>query len=142
MATTVGTSGFGTLLKAGNGASSETFAAIAEVKSITGPSLSMETIEATHHQSPGNYRELLPSFLSAGTISLSVNFLPATAAQTVVTTDFAARTKRNFQLVFPDTSTTTWSFSGYYTGFTPTADVDGILTADIEITVTGAVTIS
>ena len=142
MAATVGDSGFGTLLKAGDGASSESFTAIAEVKSITGPSLSMETIDATHMESPSNYREILPSFLNAGEVTLEVNFLPATTAQTVVTTDFAARTKRNFQLVFPDTGTTTWSFSGYYTGFTPSAAVDDMLSASITITVDGAVAIS
>ncbi len=142
MAATVGTSGFGTLLKAGDGASSETFAAIAEVKSITGPSLSLETLDATHMESPSNYREVLPSFKSAGEVTFEVNFLPATSGQTVVTTDFEARTKRNFQLVFPDTGTTTWSFAGYYTGFTPSAAVDDMLSASITITVDGAVTIS
>lgn len=63
MAATVGTSGFGTLLKVGDGASpTEAFTAIAEVKSISGPSMSMETIDATHMESPSGYREILPSF--------------------------------------------------------------------------------
>lgn len=142
MAVSIATSGFGTLLKAGNGASSETFAAIAEVKSISGPALIAEIVDRTHMESPNSFREKLPSLLDTGPITFSVNFLPATAAQTVITTDLKARTKRNFQLVFPDTSTTTWSFSGYYTNFSPNAEIDGVLSADVEITVTGAVTIS
>lgn len=142
MATSIATTGFGTLLKAGNGASSETFAAIAEVRSISGPALIAEMADRTHMESPNSFREKLPSLLDTGPITFDVNFLPATAGQTVITTDLKARTKRNFQLVFPDAGTTTWSFSGYYTNFAPNAEIDGVLSASVEITVTGAVTIS
>ena len=142
MAATVGTSGFGTLFKAGDGASSETFATIAEVKSISGPGLSMDTIDATHMESPSNYREVLPSFKDGGEVTLEVNFLPGTSAQTVVTTDFEARTRRNFQVQWSDTANTTWSFAGYYTGFSPSAVVDDILTASITIKTTANIVIS
>lgn len=142
MSATAGTSGFGTLLKRGSGATVETFTTVAEVKNISGPALSMETIDATHMESPSGYREWLPSFKDGGEVTFDLNFLPATAAQTGLTTDFAARTKRNWQVVWPDTATTTWSFSGFVTGFTPSAAVGDILAASATIRVTGAVTIS
>lgn len=142
MAATVGSSGFGTLLKRGSGATVETFTTVAEVKTISGPSLSMETIDATHMESPSGYREWLPSFKDGGEVTFDLNFLPATAAQTGITTDFAARTKRNWKIVWPNTAGTTWSFSGYITGFTPSAAVGDILAASATIKVTGAVTIS
>lgn len=142
MAATVGSSGFGTLLKRGNGATTETFTTVAEVKSISGPSLSMETIDATHMESPNNYREWLPSFLDGGEVSFDLNFLPATAAQTGLTTDFAARTKRNWKIYWPNSGATKWSFSGYITGFTPSAATGDILAASCTIKVTGGVTIS
>jgi hypothetical protein len=142
MAATVATSGFGTLFKAGNGASTEVFTTIAEVKSISGPSISVETLDATHMQSLNNYREMLPSFISGGEITLELNFLPATSAQKCITTDLAARTKRHFQIVWTNTAGTKWSFSGYYTGFTPNAAIDGVLSASVTITVTAGITIS
>lgn len=142
MAATAGTSGFGTLLKRGDGATSEVFTTVAEVKSISGPSLSMETIDATHMESPSGFREWLPSFKDGGEVSIDLNFLPSTAAQTGLTTDFKNRTKRNWKIFWPNTAATKWSFSGYVTGFTPSAAVGDILAASATIRVTGDVTIS
>jgi len=54
---TEGVIGLGTLLKIGDGDTPEVFAAIAEVKDITGPGLAREFAEFTHQQSEGGYRE-------------------------------------------------------------------------------------
>ena len=142
MAATIGTSGFGTLLKAGNGASSETFATIAEVKNIKGPAITLEMLDATHMESPNGFREWLPSFKDSGEVTFTLNFLPASTGHKAITTDLYARTKRNFQLVFPNTGATRWSFAGYYVNFAANAGISEILTADVTIRVTGGVTIS
>lgn len=142
MAATVGTTGFGTLFKRGNGSTVETFTTVAEVRSISGPSLSLETVDATHMESPTGFREILPTFKSGGEVTLEVNFLPATASQTGIKTDFDNKTKRNWRIVFPDTGTTEWRFAGYVTGFSPNATVDGMLSASITITVTAGITVS
>lgn len=142
MSATAGTSGFGTLLKIGNGASTEVFTTIAEVKSISGPNMSLETLDATHMESPSGFREILPSFKVPGEITLECNYLPANSTHQGIITDFRNRTKRNFKLVLPDTTTTEWRFSGYITGFSISAAVDAMLAASITITVTGDVTIS
>lgn len=142
MSATQGSSGFGTLLKRGDGATSEVFTTVAEVKSISGPSLSMETIDATHMESPSGFREWLPSFKDGGEVTFDLNFLPAVAAQTGLTTDFKNRTKRNWKIVWPNTGATKWSFAGYITGFTPSAAVGDILAASCTIKVTGDVVIS
>jgi len=140
MAATQGTSGFGTLLKRGDGASpTEAFAAVAEVKNISGPNLSTETIDATHMESPNAFREMLPSFKSSGEVTFTVNFLPGATNHTDVLGDYDDRTLRNWTLVFPDTGATTWGFSGYVTGFQPSATIDDVLSADVTITISGAV---
>lgn len=139
MAATQGTSGFGTLLKIGNGGSpTETFAALAEVKNISGPNMSLETIDATHMESPSGYREILPSFKSAGEVSVDVNFLPGNSQHQGLTTDFTNRTLRNWQIVWPDTGSTTWQFAAYLTGFQPSASIDDVLGASITMTISGA----
>lgn len=142
MAATTGTTGFGTLFKIGNGATSEVFTSIAEVKSIAGPNMSLQLVEATHMESPSGFQEWLPSFKDAGDVSLVLNFLPASTGHKGLTTDFAARTKRNFKIVFPNTAGTTWSFSGYISAFAPNASIGDMLSAAVTIRITGAVTIS
>lgn len=142
MAATVGVSGFGTLLKAGNGATVETFTTIAEIKNIKGPAITLEMLDATHMESPNGFREWLPSFKDSGEVTFTCNFLASTSGHKAMTTDLYARTKRNFQLVFPNTAATRWSFSGYYVNFAASAGISEILTADVTIRVTAGVTIS
>ncbi|KKL69977.1 hypothetical protein LCGC14_2109540, partial [marine sediment metagenome] len=43
----------------------------------------------------------------------------------------------NFQLIFPDSGTTTWSFAALVTGFEPSAPVDGPLTASVSMLISG-----
>lgn len=142
MATTVATSGFGTILKIGNGATAEVFTAVSEVVNITGPGESLETIDATHMQSPSNYREFIPSLLDSGEVTLDLNFLPGTAGQTVIRTALTGRTKKNWKLVFTDSALTTYKFAGYVTAFEPSAQIDDKLSASCTIKVTGPVTLS
>lgn len=142
MAATTGTSGFGTLFKVGDGATSEVFTAVAEVKSIGGPNLTMEMLEATHMESPSGFREWLPSFKDAGEVTLELNFLPSSTSHKGLTTDMAARTKRNCKITWPNTAATIWSFSAYVTAFQPSAGVGDMLSANVTFRITGAVTIS
>lgn len=142
MAATTGTSGFGTLLKRGDGATSETFTTIAEVTNISGPSESLETIDATHMESPNSYREYIPSLLDSGEVSLDLNFLPGNTSQTGLRTDMQNRTRRNFEMVFTDSGTSKYSFSAYVTGFEVSAQIDDKLSASATLKVTGPVTLS
>ena len=59
---------FGTLLKK-NGTT------IAGVRNLGGPEYSLETIDVTHHSSASAYREMVVSFLSAGTVLAVVEIL-------------------------------------------------------------------
>lgn len=143
MAATEAVSAFGTLLKRGNGASPETFTAVAEITNLEGPNFSMDTVDVTHHTSPNGYREFLPSFKDAGEIAADMNFVPSSSEQdpsTGILSDFENRTLRNWQVVFPDDSTTTAAFSAYVTGASLSAPVDGKLAAKVTLRISGAVT--
>lgn len=136
------TSGFGTLLKIGDGATpTEGFTTVAEVISISGPALALGTIEVTNMSSASNYREFVAGLKDAGEVKLDINFLPTDGTQDAsagLLKDFDDRTLRDFQLVFPDASTTTWSFSAFITAFSPSAKVDDRLTASVTLRVSGA----
>jgi hypothetical protein len=136
---------FGTLLKRGDGGSPESFATIAEVLDISGPGLKANTEDVTNHGSSGGYEEIIVTTLAAGDVKFDLNFQPvaATHSQTSgLLLDFKNKTKRNFQLVFPDSGTTTWAFSGYVTGFEPKAPVKGKLSATVTLSLTGAPTLA
>ncbi len=132
---------YGTLIKIGDGGGGgEVFTTIAEVNSIKGPGQELETIDSTSHSSPGAFREYIAGLLDAGEISLELNYIPTSATHhwtTGVVADQINRTKRNFQLVWPDATNTTLTIACFVTKFDPEAEVDGKLGAKIDLKITG-----
>ncbi len=139
---------FGTLLKRGDGGGSEAFTTIAEVTALSGPTLTRETIDVTHHGSASQHREHIGSLKDSGDVSFSINWQPDlnSAAGHGVTNgllkDYKDATRRNFQVVWPDTSSTTFAFTGVITSLSPTAPIDGALTADVTIKVVAEPTLA
>lgn len=137
---TIAVRSFGTLLKIGDGGGSEVFTTIADITSIS-MGISLGTEEVTPHDGSG-WVERIATILDGGEVSFSLNFNKAATQgfSTGVYADMAARTRRNFQIVLPTTVSSTGAFSGYVTGWNPTMEPDGVLTADLTIQVTAAVT--
>lgn len=137
--TTLAVRSFGTLLKIGSGGGGETFTTIAEVTDIgMGVSLGTETVTA--HDGPG-WVERIGTILDGGEVSFSLNFNKAATQgfSTGVYADMVARTVRNFQIVLPTTVSATGSFAALVTAWNPTFAVDGVLTADMTLQITGAI---
>jgi predicted secreted protein len=135
----------GTLLKLGDGATPvEGFTTIAEVTDIGGPALALEIADVTNHSSLEGWREKIGTLLDGGEVSLSINYQPTNATHnntTGLVRDMRTRTKRNFQLIFTDGGGTIWAFTALVTGFEPGAPIDGQLSADVSLTVTGKPTL-
>ena len=141
----MGIAAFGTLLKSGDGGSPESFTTIAEVTEIGGPDLSLDTVDGTHHGSTGGWEEVIPTILRSGTVPFTIQYDPTDAthdASTGLIADMVNKTLRNYELVLPDDSSTTWSFSAYVVGFTPGAPHDDKLTAECEVKITGEPTLA
>lgn len=142
--TNLAISSFGIKLEMGDGGSSEVFTEIAEVRDITGPGLELTMTETTAHDGDG-FRNFVPTLKDAGEVSFPINYVPTNGthdASTGLLKDYSDRTRRNYKLIFPDTSTTTWTFSGYVTGFEPAGPVEGALCANVTIKVAGAPTLA
>ena len=142
--TTGALAAYSALLKIGNGATSEAFTAIAEVRDIEGPELELETKEVTSHDS-GGWREYIGTLLTGGEVSFDLNFIPTDATHSYsagLIDDMVTRTRRNFQLVFPDSESTTWEFAALVTGFKPSAGVEDELAAEVTLQVTGQPTLA
>ena len=138
-------SSFGTLLQQGDGGTPETFTTVAEVMDITGPSLVRDTEEVTNHSSTNAWKEYIPTLRDGGEVTFDINYVPTGSthdATTGILADWEDGTLRNWQLVWPDTGSTTWSFPGYVTNFEPSANVNGALRASITILLSGDTTIA
>jgi len=118
---------------------------IAEITDITPPGLSRDTFEASHHQSPDRWKEFRKALKDGGEVSLTIQYIPTNSthnAATGILSDFADDTTiRSWDLVFPDTAATTWTFSAIVTGFAPGPDREGKLSADVTLKVSGKPTL-
>jgi hypothetical protein len=142
---TAAKSSFGTYLKLGDGGATETFATIAEVKDIKGPSLKLETEYVTSHDSTDGWVEKIGTLLDGGTIKFKVNWLPANATQSFsagLLKDMVNRTVRNFQLVVPAASSLTWLFAALVVEFNPDLKVKGAQESDLTLELTGKPTLA
>lgn len=136
---------FATLLKIGDGADPEVFTTVAEVTNIGGPSLSLGTEDVTSHSSTDGWREFVATLLDGGEVSIEGNYVPGEAthdATSGLINDMENRTKRNFELVFPDSGATTWAFPALVTNFTPAAPVEGKLGFSATLKITGKPTLA
>jgi len=132
---------YGSSLAHGDAASpTEAFTEIAGARNIQGPNYSAETIDVTHHASPGNYREMVPSFLSGGEVTADILYDSADATHGALFTDYEARTLRNFEMTLTDTGAEVHSFSAYITGLVIGAPLDDAVTLALTLTISGAVT--
>lgn len=145
MAVSAAVNAFGTLLKIGDGGGGEVFTTIAEVQNISGPSLSLEMIDVTNHSSTAGWKERIGGLLDGGEVTFDINFQPTASTHNYsagLVKDMVNRTRRNFKIVFPDGSSTTWTFSALVSKFQSKAPVNGQLSASVSLMITGQPTLA
>jgi len=137
---------FGTLLKLGDGATPENFTTIAEVLDITPPDIRNTALDITNQSSPGGIAQKIPDGITdMGNVSFSVNWDPTavTHNMTVGLGSLAiSRAVKNFQIVFPNVAVTTWLIPAFVSRFHPTGAVRGVMSAEVELTITGQCTLA
>lgn len=140
-----GMSAFGTELEIGDGGTPEAFTTVAEASNFSGPDLSLDPLEITHHGSEAPWKEFVGGLLDGGQLSLDVNFIPTDHshagdhADSILHT-MTNRSVRNFKLTWPDA--TIWSFAALVIAFSPKAPVDGKLAASITLKIAERPTIA
>ncbi len=137
-------SSYGTLLKRGDGGAPESFATIAEVKDIEGPSMETDVIDVTTHSSAaaGAFREKLATLIDAGEITFDLNLVPSNTVHRAMRQDQLNRTKRNYQIWYPGSVSADIQFEAVLTKMPVKATVDGVLESSITLTITKAPTIN
>jgi predicted secreted protein len=126
--------GVGTVFQRWSGAA---WVAIGEINSITGPSMSRDTIDVTSLSSTGGYREFIAGFRNPGTVQLSMNF--TRAPYELFKTDFESNTIKNYRIVLPDAENTSVEFMGLVTELPMTIPADDKITCDVTIQLSGPI---
>lgn len=134
-------SGMGIQLKRGDGAGSETFTAVAEVKNISGLGVELGTFDATVHSRTDTYTKMKPTLKTLKPISIDVNWIPTEVthknASGGLLYDIDQRAQGNWQIVFPDAGSTTWQFQAFITDISIEAPTQDGLAGSITLTPTG-----
>lgn len=141
---------FGVILKADAlaGDLAGTYRNVANITGLKGPGLSLDTVDVTSHDSTGAWEELVATILRSGEVTVSIIYDPASVSIKYVNGllgKMVAKTLEGFKIYFNnDTVEATrsiWAFNAWITGFEPDAPVDGALTADMKLKISGVPTI-
>jgi hypothetical protein len=118
---------------------------IANVKTISGPNLSVDVDDVTTHDSTAAWEEVVVTILRSGEVTLELVYDPEDAtvkyAAGGIIHDLVARTAVAYSLIFP-VSVVEFNFNAFVVGFTPTAPVGAALTATAVFKLTGEVTLN
>lgn len=138
-------SAFGTQL-AWDPAGGSSYSTIGQIHNIGGPNLARDNIDVTTHDSTDMWREFIKSLKDGGEVTFDITYDPALGthdASTGLLSDFGDDdTIPNWQITFPDTGATTWTFPGFVTGFSPAEPIDDKLAASVTVKVSGAPTLA
>jgi hypothetical protein len=109
---------------------------ISELREITPPALTRNTIEmTTHNEEDDSY---VVGIRRHGDMEFNVNFVPDDSSQdhnTGLQKAWFDGTRDIYRITYPDG--TQWLFSGFVTQFAPSAPVDDRLSADVTVRPTG-----
>lgn len=113
---------------------------IGEVVSISGPSLSLDTLDATSLDSTDGWTEHVPSTLECGEMTVNLLYEPLGDSHGWVEgliKDIELNTERVYTLTFADDEETAWSFTAVPVKAQPAASASGILTMALTLRPTG-----
>lgn len=115
---------------------------VAGVTNISGPGLSVDTVDVTSHDQTTAWEEQVATIIRSGEVTLDIVYDPAAAthdASTGLIYRMEDKIFSHFDLIF--VSTYDWKFFGYVTGFEPTGEIAGALTASVKVKITEAPTL-
>lgn len=113
---------------------------LAEVSSISGPSMTRDFIDVTSLDSTGGYREFIAGFRDGGTVSFTMNFTAESYG--VMKADFEDDSPQNYEIVLPDEDHTSFEFEGLVTELPIEIPVDDKVSANVTIKIAGRVIVN
>ncbi|WP_147112096.1 phage tail tube protein [Tateyamaria sp. syn59] len=108
---------------------------VGEVIEIGPPSLSRDTVDATHMKSPGRWREFIAALKDGGEVTVVIQSPPASSAFQAMIADFNNDDAEEYTIRFPDGST--WAINAFITGLETDPPMDDRVTSTATFKITG-----
>jgi len=132
--------GFGAKVLRGDGGSPEIFNEISELMDVAPPESVRDSLEATHHGSPDGAKEYLYGLIDNGEVTLELNHIPGNSQQVGLRDDQKNKVMRNFQVVWPDSASTTVTFTGLVLSIGRAIPKEEKMTISVGLKVSGVLT--
>ena len=113
---------------------------IAELTSITGPSMAVDPIDVTSHDSADKYRQFVAGLKDAGEITVEGNLISAVQGNYLVA-NITSGAEEDVIIAFAD-GPATFTCKGFCTGFKPDAPHDNKLSFSASFKITGKPTLA
>lgn len=114
------------------------FRIVAKILSIGEISASRDSIDTTTFDSPDDYRTFAPNKLKdPGEFSLELIWDTSDEKQKELINDVNSELIKTFQIVFPDSLSTTYTFNGFVTGYTIGTPIDDKSTISVSFKLSG-----
>ena len=118
------------------------YTTVAEIKTLQFSGGKVDLEDVTNMDSPGAFREKVPTLLDGGDLSLSGNYVSGDAGRTAFNTAFLGRTLVACKVVLPmapgqTTTGDSFTFNGYVTENNIDLQFDKVASFSAKITVTG-----
>jgi len=111
----------------------ETSGFTAQILDVTPPGMSRESIDVTHQGTTGQKIFTPGDLYDPGELSFDIHFNPDT-------TPPVGSAAETITIRYPSGST--WQFTGFCTGYAPSAPLEDKMTGTVTVKVTGAITIA
>ena len=111
---------------------------LGEITGITTPSVTIDEVDATSFDSEGGFREYITGLRDGGTGEFTMNYVPGSATDTLISAAIADGAARGYMIVIPNGGAG-WEVTGNLVVLSYTKDVpiDDRMTATLGVRFTG-----
>jgi hypothetical protein len=129
--------GFGVVLQKNI---SSTWTTIAQLQDVTGPSRSKSVYQSTTKGSASRTHEYESGLRDSGEVTIAILYDPSLATHLALLADYNADTNADYRVAYADGSSYGDTFKAIVTNFVPNGPMDGLLSADVTLKITGVIT--
>ena len=129
-------SGVGTMLRKYDGSA---WVSLGEVKNISGPSMSRNTIDVTSLASVNGYMEYITGMRDPGSLTFTINFIRSD--YNMMKDDFESDEIVDYEMVLPDEEASSFEMVGFVTELPLTVPFNDAVTVNVTIKLSGPVTV-
>lgn len=127
--------GYGIDFQRSDMAETPAFVTVGEILNVTPPSLSRDTVDATHSKSPNRFREFIAGLRDGGEVSVEIQYRPSSVGALAAIADFETDTPVDYKVIFPDTAE--WAFKALCTAIDVDTPIDDKMVGTFTYKVTG-----